>query len=65
VTRGGDDAGAGACEQQQEGAERLGEQPPPLQVRALEAVDPPGVAREVPAGRPLVRERQLVGASAP
>jgi hypothetical protein len=45
--------GAGSGEHQQEGAEHLCEQAPPLKGGVLEALYPPRVAHKMSAGRPL------------
>lgn len=53
--------GAGCGEHQQEGAERLCEQAPPLEGSILEALYPPCLARKMSAGRLLAVE--LAGAA--
>jgi hypothetical protein len=49
----GDHPSAGAGENQKKGAEHLSEQAPPFTRGILKPFHPPGIAREVPAGRPL------------
>jgi hypothetical protein len=49
----GNHARAGAGQNEQERAQRLGKQALPLQGRVIKPMDPPGIPRKTPAGRRL------------
>ena len=55
-------AAPAAGEHEQEGAEHLGEQAPSFQRGILEPLNPPGVAREMSAGRQLAIDLPGAGA---